>query len=113
MRAQRGGSGGGSPTPARFARRPSPASRYRIYTSHDSESQTQEKPLIFGHFPHLATRKGQFGVSRCFDSSLAICVDTVAASRGRDKPLGNAATLKARAKRRAPQSAAQSRARVP
>src|SRR5229473_4237971 len=59
-----------------------PRLRYRIYTSHDSESQTQEKPLIFGHFPHSATRKGQFGVSRCFDSSLAICVDTVARRRG-------------------------------
>src|SRR5713226_7000952 len=75
--------GWGSPTPARFARRPSPASRYRIYTSHDSDSQTQERPLILGHFPHSATRKGQFGVSRCFDSSLGICVDTVAQVRGR------------------------------
>src|SRR5712691_6608654 len=42
-----------------------------------------EKALIFGHFLHSATRKGQFGVSRCFDSSLGICVDTVAAKRGR------------------------------
>src|SRR6266851_3107934 len=42
-----------------------------------------EKALIFGHFLHSATRKGQFGVSRCFDSSLGICVDTVAHLRGR------------------------------
>src|SRR5712691_11274361 len=66
---------------------PPPQARYRIYTSHDSESRTQEKPLILGHFPHSATRKGQFGVSRCFDSSLAICVDTVAQARGRE-PIG-------------------------
>src|SRR6266852_8055731 len=44
-----------------------------------------EKALIFGHFLHSATRKGQFGVSRCFDSSLGICVDTVAQVRGREQ----------------------------
>src|SRR5712691_1919500 len=76
-RAQRGGSGGvahpgslRSPTLPRFALPYLHISGFRVADS--------EKALIFGHFLHSATRKGQFGVSRCFDSSLGICVDTVA-----------------------------------